>query len=66
MKDFTKEEKREIKKSLVRAQRAQTKYWEALQDLEAELGVDMDDVGDLENYDVDTLIEEYTTENEEK
>lgn len=49
----------EMQVALDAAKEAQTAYWDALRDLETELGCDLDDVGDLSGYTVQDLIQQY-------
>jgi hypothetical protein len=48
----------EAKAFLAAAREAQTAFWDALSELEAVLGVEVDGDSDLENTDIDTLLEE--------
>lgn len=52
-------------KALERAAKAQTRYWDALGDLEAALGFDLDDIGELSGYSVEDLKSEFGDDEEE-
>ncbi len=56
----------EMEAALLAAQEAQTAYWDALNALESELDVNLDDfTGELEGCTVEYLIEEYGEEGED-